>query len=131
MTSHDSTRDKMRDKLKEQLYFDFYGELLSNRLKTVLSYYYNDDYSAPEIAEIAGMTRQGAYDALKRGRRQLYTYESKLGLVARFERGRALLTDMAEALTAAMHRDSVTGDAALQRDLSNVLKQIKRFADEF
>lgn len=132
MTARKSKKaDKVRDKLREQLYFDFYGELLTDRLKTVLAYYYNDDYSAPEIAEITGMTRQGAYDALKRGRRQLCNYESKLGLVARFEKGRKLLADIGEEMAGMLDCDSVKNDMALQKSLLDLSGQLKRFADEF
>jgi len=79
----------MKKTVVEQLYYDFYGELLSDRQKTVLDYYYNDDCSIAEIAELTRMTRQGAYDACKRGRKQMEAYEKKLGLVGRFQRKQA------------------------------------------
>ena len=90
--------EKVREKVEEQILFDFYGELLSERLKLVLSYYYNEDCSVSEIAELTQMTRQGASDALRRGRRQLKVYEEKLGLVARFRDNRKLISDTAEEM---------------------------------
>ncbi|MGL4546775.1 sigma factor-like helix-turn-helix DNA-binding protein, partial [Eubacterium aggregans] len=45
----------MEEKVLEQLRFDFYGELLSERQKTILDYYYNDDYSLAEIGDILGI----------------------------------------------------------------------------
>jgi predicted DNA-binding protein YlxM (UPF0122 family) len=37
---------------------DFYGELLSERKRSALDMYYNEDYSLSEISEQTGLTRQ-------------------------------------------------------------------------
>ena len=92
----------MKKTVVEQLYYDFYGELLSDRQKTVLDYYYNDDCSIAEIAELTRMTRQGAYDACKRGRKQMEAYEKKLGLVGRFQKNRQLLSGIVEVFEVTM-----------------------------
>ena len=46
--------------------------------------YYNEDLSLAEIAEHAGITRQGVRDSIKRAEHALGEMESKLGLVARY-----------------------------------------------
>ena len=38
---------------------DFYGDVLSERKRTVLDYYYNQDLSLAEIAGEIGISRQG------------------------------------------------------------------------
>ena len=51
------------------LLFDYYGELLTEKQKTCFDLYYNQDLSLSEIAEEAGVTRQGvpgAEDAARR-----------------------------------------------------------------
>ena len=63
---------------------DFYGEVLSERKRTVLDYYYNDDLSLAEIAEEIGISRQGVRDLIKKAEEELHFYEEKLGLAKRF-----------------------------------------------
>ena len=48
------------------LLFDYYGELLTEKQKTCFDLYYNQDLSLSEIAEEAGITRQGVHDTLAR-----------------------------------------------------------------
>ena len=57
--------------MKNQTYrmtmlYDFYGELLTDRQKEFFDYYYNDDLSLSEIAENAGISRQGVRDVIVR-----------------------------------------------------------------
>ena len=63
---------------------DFYGPLLTEHRREVLRLYCEEDLSLSEIAEQLGITRQGAGDALNKGRRQLSDYEQKLGLAGRY-----------------------------------------------
>ena len=65
---------------------DFYGEVLSERKRTVLDYYYNDDLSLSEIAEEIGISRQGVRDLIKKAEEELHFYEEKLGLAERFRK---------------------------------------------
>ena len=65
---------------------DFYGELLSDRKRSVLEMYYNEDYSLAEIAEEIGISRQGVRDIIKKTEADLFFYEEKLGLAAKLLR---------------------------------------------
>ena len=69
--------------LKISLLLDFYGEVLTDKQREVVGFYYNDDLSLAEIAEHAGISRQGVRDAIKRGENTLLFMEEKLGLAAR------------------------------------------------
>ena len=62
---------------------DFYGELLSDRKRSAMEMYYNEDLSLAEIAEEFGISRQGVRDMLKKSEEELFFYEEKLGLAAR------------------------------------------------
>ena len=76
--------------LNISLLLDFYGELLTDKQRDSLEYYYNEDMSLAEIAEhIGGITRQGVRDAIKRGEQIITDFEIKLGLAAKFEKQRA------------------------------------------
>ncbi len=64
---------------------DFYGGILNDRQREVLTLYYDDDLSLAEIAEITNISRQGVHDLIKRGEVKLTDAESALGLAERFE----------------------------------------------
>ena len=66
------------------LLFDFYGETLTEKQRELFDLYYNEDLYLAEIAEHAGITRQGVRDSIKRAEHALGEMESKLGLVARY-----------------------------------------------
>ena len=80
---------------------DFYGDVLSERKRTVLDYYYNNDMSLAEIAEEIGISRQGVRELIKKSGDELLFYEEKLGLAKRFcdaeEQAVQLLAMMEEA----------------------------------
>lgn len=83
------------------LLFDFYGQLLTEQQAQAVSLYYNDDFSLAEIASRMGITRQGVRDSIKRAEAQLFTYETKLGLLERFrktEQGLAGIESFAQSL---------------------------------
>ena len=46
---------------------DYYGMVLTEKQRNILTEYYNDDLSLAEIAENYGITRQGVRDAIKHG----------------------------------------------------------------
>lgn len=64
---------------------DIYGGLLTEKQRSFLDYYYNDDLSLAEIAENENITRQGVYDVIKRAGDQLNNFEKKLRLNERFD----------------------------------------------
>lgn len=70
--------------LEMSLLFDFYGETLTEKQRELFDLYYNEDLSLAEIAEHAGITRQGVRDSIKRAEHALREMEDKLGLVARY-----------------------------------------------
>ena len=63
---------------------DFYGEVLTEKQREMMSQYYHDDLSLSEIGENFGITRQGARDAIKHGESTLLELE-QLVIDARFE----------------------------------------------
>ncbi len=74
--------------------FAFYGELLTAKQSDVLSLYCLDDLSLGEIAEDLNISRQGVHDAVKRASKTLEDYESKLGLMEKFNNNTRLLNDI-------------------------------------
>ncbi|MZP43529.1 putative DNA-binding protein [Heliobacterium gestii] len=76
------------------LLHDFYGQLLTERQRQVLSLYYEDNFSLAEIAEEFSVTRQAVFDLLKRAEKILLGYEEKLGLVKRWQEERFQLSEI-------------------------------------
>ncbi len=70
--------------MKQAFLLDFYGDLLTERKRSVLDMYYNDDLSLAEVAEQIDMSRQGVRDIIKRAEAELAFFEEKLGLAERF-----------------------------------------------
>ncbi len=75
------------EKIVEQgLLYDFYGALLTEHQRMIYEEAVLNDMSLSEIAEIAGISRQGVHDLIKRCDRALEEYENKLHLMERFGR---------------------------------------------
>ena len=56
----------MEELLRETLLFDFYGELLTEKQKTIFELFHLQDLSLSEIGEEQGISRQAVRDQLKR-----------------------------------------------------------------
>lgn len=71
--------------LQKSLYinelFDVYGELLTTHQQLILKYYYQMDLSLSEISEQLDISRNGVYDALKKGTNLLEKYETILHII--------------------------------------------------
>ena len=63
---------------------DFYGDVLTERQKEFFDLYYNEDLSLAEIAENAGISRQGVRDVIVRAEAIMTDLEDKTGLMKRF-----------------------------------------------
>lgn len=79
--------------VEDLMLLDFYGNLLTDKMRDCLDLYLNDDLSFAEIADDAGISRQGAHDTVKRALAQLHSYEEKLGLVSRFSEQKRIVNE--------------------------------------
>ena len=59
---------------------DIYAPLLPEKQRLALEYYYDEDLSLSEIAEHAGISRQGVRDQIKHAENQLKVFEEALHL---------------------------------------------------
>ena len=64
---------------------DFYAPLLTEKQNQVLEYYFREDYSLSEIAELMEVSRSAVHDLLKRCEATLESYEYKLHLYEKFQ----------------------------------------------
>ena len=83
--------------VEKSLLFDFYGELLTQHQKEVYGEYIQNDLSPTEIAVLRGISRQGAYDLIKRCEKILTDYENRLHLVEHFQKVKKTVAEYSKA----------------------------------
>ena len=69
----------MKDDLEFLRLWDLYSPLLTATQREITDLYFNYDLSLAEIAEQKGVSRQSVSDCLNKSRKQLESYEAKLG----------------------------------------------------
>ena len=106
--------------------YDFYGELLTPRHKEFFDLYYNEDLSLAEIAENAGISRQGVRDVIVRAEGIMQEVEDKTGIIKRFEAQRPRLDTI---LSAADEIRTINYRRYEDPRLTELADQIRREAD--
>ena len=84
--------------LEQSLLYDFYGELLTEHQKEIYEAVVLNDFSLREVADEAGISRQGVHDLVRRCDRILANYEEKLHLVERFVTAKQLVSEIRTCL---------------------------------
>lgn len=88
----------IEERLELSMLYDFYGALLKENQRRMFEASVLEDYNFSEIAQDEGITRQGAYDTVKRAIKQLEMYEDKLGLVAKFREQKEMAKKLRDKL---------------------------------
>lgn len=104
---------------------DFYGEVLDEHTKKILSAYYGEDLSLSEIAGEIGISRQGVRHILKKGEEILLSLEEKLGLAKRHQSG-AVLIERIRAIAAGL---SEAGDEQTRLAAKEILSLSEKLAE--
>ena len=82
----------MWDEITElSILYDFYGDLLPEKVREIFRLYHEENLSLAEIAENVGISRQGVHENVRRAEEKLRGYEAKLGLAKRFLEQEAVL----------------------------------------
>ena len=113
--------------LEMSLLFDFYGETLTEKQRELFDLYYNEDLSLSEIAEHAGITRQGVRDSIKRAEHALGEMEDKLGLVARYGGTGRCAAALAEQVTLLQ---TLNADKLHSREAEDILSRMAALLDQ-
>ena len=88
---------KPQKDLGYSILLDIYGAVLTEKQRTILTEYYDDDLSLAEIAENLGSTRQGVRDVIVRAEAAMQEIEDKTGLIRRFMQMQPKLAAIEEA----------------------------------
>lgn len=80
------------------LWLDYYGDFLSERQLQIMTYFFADDLSLAEIADLTGLTRQGVHEQVRRGAARLEAFELRLRLAERDREMSKRLQDARESL---------------------------------
>lgn len=89
-----SSEERLKEIYELSILFDFYGELLGDHKKQIFEDYVLNDLSLAEIADDAGISRQGVHDVVKRCTKALREYEERLHLVEKFDRTKQLVAEI-------------------------------------
>jgi predicted DNA-binding protein YlxM (UPF0122 family) len=111
--------DMFEKNLEMSFLLDFYGDVLSERRRSVMAMYYNEDLSLSEIADEIGISRQGVRDLIKKSEEELVLLEQKLGLAAKFEKLKAC-ADRIDLILASHEMPF-----ALREEISSLTDEIK------
>ena len=109
--------------VRQSLLFDFYGELLTKHQKEMYGEYIQDDLSMTELANIHGISRQGAHDMVKRCEKILSDYEDRLHLLSHYLK----IKEMVVRIRACANEIESTDDHA---KIDEKIKQITEISDE-
>ena len=82
---------KLDKKVEYGVQSSFYGALLTERQRSMLTLYCDEDLSLAEVAKQLHVTRQCVNDTLQRAFQRLDELENSLCLMARFERQREVM----------------------------------------
>ena len=108
-------------RLKQSMLLDFYGELLTDKQRTCYDLHVNEDLSLSEIAEQAGVSRQGVWDNIRRAEAALREMEEKTGLMGRFQQIRRGL----ESLRAPLRELGQSGDGHVRQLAEEMAKTVE------
>lgn len=87
------------EQFEASMLFEFYGNLLTEKQKSMLNDFLNNNLSFTEIAESSGTTRQAVNDLIKRTLKVLESYEEKLGLLKKFNIIKSKVENASNAIT--------------------------------
>ncbi len=109
----------MDNLIERGMLFDFYGDLLTKHQQKIYSAVISDDLSLSELSEEEGISRQGIHDLIKRCDRILNGYEEKLGLIDKFKRIKAKISEIDKEID-----DDKTMSPVLKAHIKSELGQI-------
>ncbi len=104
-------QDDLEKKVDLAFLSAFYGGLLTEHQRRILSLHCEEDLSLGEIASEVGISRQAVHESLSRAASKLMEMEAALGVAARFRR---MENGLEEALSAMDQKNYTRARALLE-----------------
>ena len=107
--------------------FDFYQELLTDKQRDLLRGYYFEDFSLSELAEQHQISRQSAFDTIKKAEHKMLDYEQHLGLFDKYkttEKSLAEIKLLCEKLSAKLDGDNKDSVSEITTIVNQLLSNI-------
>lgn len=132
-TGKKSMNDNLEHVAETSQLFDVYGGLLTEKKREVMQLYYEDDMSLAEIAEEFGVSRAAVHDSLRSAEKSLREYEEKLGMLADYQKRKALIEELVEEVESLKKEvenyDKKSATAANKSCISRIEKIIKELEE--
>lgn len=104
-------QDDLQKKVDLAFLAAFYGGMLTEKQRRVLTLHCEEDFSLGEIAEEVGISRQAVHETITRAAAKLTEMEASLGVAARFSR---MESGLEQALSALKNNDDSRATAILE-----------------
>ncbi|MFV0441128.1 MAG: YlxM family DNA-binding protein [Lachnospirales bacterium] len=95
----------MEESVKLTIIYDLYSPLLTDKQREVFDYYYMNDYSLSEIAELCKVSKASVFDLINRTKAKLYDFEVKLKLFEKHMAKQNIYEDIQKNLDKLKSRD--------------------------
>lgn len=109
------SREDLKKKVDLAFLSAFYGGMLTDKQRQILSLHCEEDLSLSEIAEETGCSRQAVHDSLARASARLIEMESALGAAARYRR---MESGLQKALSALKNGEFSQAEQLMEKLLS-------------
>lgn len=116
----------MAKNMEVPLLYDYYGDMLTDKQRDMIEQYYHQDLSLSEIAENAGISRQGVRDSVKRAELQLFEMESRLGLVAKMKSVNASLEAISRYADTVYNRAVAIDDQEIKDNTGHLMLLVEK-----
>lgn len=107
----------MAKDLNKADYYDIYKPLLTEKQCGIMEMYYFSDLSLGEISEETGITRQAAFNCIKKSEERLEELEKSLGLFKKREEIKEIL----KKLRSAVNENDLKNASALIGELDKAI----------
>ena len=105
-------RENLDRKVDLAFLLAFYGGMLTEKQRQIVTLHCEEDLSLGEIAEEIGISRQSVHDTLTRAAARLEEMEAALGTARRFQR---MQSGLSEALASLRQQDYAGAEEILSR----------------
>ncbi len=88
--------DKLEKHHHINMLFAYYGSLLTDKQRSIMHYYFEENFTLAEIADNAGISRNAVHDQIQKTIKKLEDYEANLALLKKSEKRQDIIESLKE-----------------------------------